>query len=302
MREPLISVVIPVYNRADALRRTLKSVLTQNYHHLEILVIDDGSDIDISSVMKELDDHRLYYHKLEHTNANVARNFGIDNSQGAYIAMLDADDLWMENHVTSCLDKLLESGADGIYGSLVLRNIANQTEKNVMVRPVAKNETMINYLLSTGYGAQTSTLFMTAESIKDIRWNPVLERHQDYDFVIRYSKKYRLAAKSEPTAIYISGEPKQVKINFQSCIQVIKENEEDISPSLYNSYHLNMLSLARHLNAPANVIKHYKQEATFYKEHLSYYRFLIIRQPGSGLEKFRCKLEYLFYILRTRVE
>ncbi|GHV16627.1 hypothetical protein FACS1894179_06690 [Bacteroidia bacterium] len=302
MIEPLISVVIPVYNRPDTLKRTLDSVVKQTYFNLEIFVVDDGSDLDIYPIIDELKDNRIFYHKLEHKNANVARNYGIEKSKGRYIAMLDADDLWLESHIEECLKTLQFSQADGLYGSLILKNINTGQERIASVRYLHKDETMIDYLLSMGYGAQTSTLFMTAESAESILWNPVLNRHQDYDFVVRYSKQYRLIPKTEPTVIYLLGESKELNIDFNSCIQVIRENEEDISPNLYTSYNMNMLLLARRQNAPIEIIEHYKKEATYYKEYISFYQFLIIKQPQTEEEQLKCKDEYISYISEIQLE
>ncbi|MDR3327202.1 MAG: glycosyltransferase family 2 protein [Prevotellaceae bacterium] len=298
-KPPLISVVIPVYNPGcEVLKNTLHSVVYQTYQNLEIWVIDDGSDTDISPIIKEIVDARIHYHKLPHENANVARNFGITKSTGQFIAFLDADDLWLENHIEDCWHTLKETSADGLYGSLILRNPVDYSEKTVFVRDTKKDETMIDYLLSSGYGAQTSTLFVHSESAKDIRWNPKLKRHQDYDFVVRYSKKYKLIPKSTPTVIYRLGN-KVPNIDFASCIRFIKENEDDISPAIYNRYCLNMLSLAKRKNEAAEIIRHYQKEATRYMEYLSYAQFLSIRHPRTKMELTKLKSEYLFHILKT---
>lgn len=302
MVKPLISVVIPVYNRPDALKRTLESVINQTYFNLEIFIVDDGSDIDIYPIIGELEDNRIFYHKLEHKNANVARNYGIEKSKGRYIAMLDADDLWMEKHIEECLKTLQFSQSEGLYGSLILRNMNTGQERTASVRSLREKESMIDYLLSTGYGAQTSTLFMTAQSVKSVLWNPELNRHQDYDFVVRYSKQYKLIAKTKPTVIYTLGEPKQLKIDFKSCIQVIRENEEDISPNLYTSYNMNMLLLARRQNAPIEIIEHYKKEATYYKEYISFYQYMKIRQPQTENDLQKCREEYISYISEIQIE
>jgi len=302
MIQPLVYIVIPVYNRPEALHRTLDSVVKQTYLDIEIIVVDDGSDIEIYPVIEKLNDKRISYYKLEHKNANVARNYGIEKSKGQYIAMLDADDIWLEDHIEDCIKTIEREQVDGLYGSLILKNMNTGQERIASVRPLHANETMIDYLLRTGYGAQTSTLFMTAESAKSILWDPELNRHQDYDFVVRYSKQYKLIPKINPTVIYTLGEPKQLTIDLKSCIKVIKDNEDDISPNLYYNYHLNMLSLAKHQNAPEGIREHYKTEATYYKEYISFYQFLMIRQPRTEEEQLRCKEEYLSYISEIEIE
>ena len=267
-KTPLISIVIPVYNRPETLKATLLSVINQTYSEIEIIVIDDGSETEIYPIIEELKDSRIVYFRLNHANANVARNFGMKNSHGDFIAMLDSDDLWLENHLESCLNLLIKEQADGLYGSLFLRNAITNHKQKVVARPLMKNETMIDYLLSTGCGAQTSTLFMTKESAISILWDGNLNRHQDYDFVIRYSKRYKLIAKTDPTVLFTTGQNKQKTINFESCIKVINDNKADISPMIYYNYSLNMLRDALSHGASDKVVEHYKKETTFYRKFI----------------------------------
>ena len=159
---PLVSVVIPVYNDAAKLEATLASVLCQAYSHLEVIVVDDGSVEDIEPVLKHIRDKRVRYYRLEHKNANVARNYGVAQSTGHYIAMLDADDLWAENHVEQCLSDMAKSNADGSYGGLIIRRRAGDSIVHAALP--RENESMMSYLLRMGYGAQTTKTCILASN------------------------------------------------------------------------------------------------------------------------------------------
>ncbi|WP_085535956.1 glycosyltransferase family 2 protein [Massilibacteroides vaginae] len=295
MKIPLVSVVIPVYNTPKLLEITLKSVINQTVTDVEILVIDDGSTVDIEFVINRINDNRIKYYKLEHTNANVARNYGIRKSVGRYIAMLDSDDLWCNNHLQECFE-LLQDNADGLYGSLILKKEDISQGKTFFVRALKQKETMVDYLLQNGYGAQTSTFFMTADSMKDILWDPKLKRHQDYDFVIRYSKKYKLIPKLNPTVIYTI-KKNITKIDFSSCICFIQRNKHNITPMNYLRYYVNMLILAKQYSENKHIITYYKNEASRYKELLSYAEYIAIVSPQNIYQKVKAKLSYLFSIL-----
>ena len=92
------SVIIPVYNRTDLLIRALHSVSEQTRRDLEIIVVDDGSNIDIGSVLAEFHDPRLrYLRHQERRGTSAARNTGIDEARGDYLAFLDSDDFWRAN-------------------------------------------------------------------------------------------------------------------------------------------------------------------------------------------------------------
>jgi glycosyltransferase involved in cell wall biosynthesis len=145
--KPLISVVIPVYNRRESLVHTIESVISQTYTNIEILIVDDGSEINLKPAIEQFNDIRIIYTKLDHTNANVARNYGIKHSKGEYIAMLDADDIWLKNHLENCLSTIRVTNSDGLYGSLTVKNKIINNEKNVIARHLKKGESMIDYLL-----------------------------------------------------------------------------------------------------------------------------------------------------------
>lgn len=89
---PLISVVIPTYNGEKTLLNMLFGVLNQTYSNLEVIVVDDGSENSVELFLQEkIHDDRIKVYRIEHSNANVARNFGIRKSKGEYIAMIDAE-------------------------------------------------------------------------------------------------------------------------------------------------------------------------------------------------------------------
>lgn len=295
MMSPLISIVVPVYNYPELLFGTLNSVINQNYQNFELLIIDDGSTVNIKHVIESFHDNRLKYFRIEHQNANAARNHGITNCNGQFVAMLDADDIWLPNHLSDCLSSIGKS--DGLYGGLIIDNIKNGDQSHFHVRDLNFNESMIDYLLTTGLGAQTSTLFLTANSVFDILWDQSLKRHQDYDFIIRYHKKYMLRSKKNITVIYRMNN-KPANIDFDSCIRFIKRNEDDISPIVYYKYHLDMLLRARQGNASHTIIEYYKNEATKYIEYISYFKYLSIIEPNTRLEEIKSIINYLIKITR----
>lgn len=93
MSPPLVSVVIPTYNRAALLCEAVDSVLQQTYRNIEIIVIDDGSTDDTAAAMQGYGD-RVRYSRRANAGVNAARNLGIKQSRGEFLALLDSDDLW----------------------------------------------------------------------------------------------------------------------------------------------------------------------------------------------------------------
>jgi glycosyltransferase involved in cell wall biosynthesis len=96
-KKPVVSVIIPTYNRAHYLTQAIQSVLDQSYQDFEIIVVDDGSTDNTREVMDSFKDPRLKYFYQENQGVCAARNNGINVSEGEYIYFLDSDDALLEN-------------------------------------------------------------------------------------------------------------------------------------------------------------------------------------------------------------
>lgn len=91
----VVSVIIPVYNRLPMMKEAIQSVLDQTYPHFEVVVVDDGSTENIREAVESFGDSRIrYLHKENSGRPAPARNVGIKNAEGKFIAFLDTDDLW----------------------------------------------------------------------------------------------------------------------------------------------------------------------------------------------------------------
>jgi len=98
MEQPLVSVILPTYNRAHCLAETLNSILSQTYKNLELIVIDDGSTDDTRQLIEQFNGNIRYYYQENHGVSN-ARNHGIRKVQGEFIAFADSDDTWSPNKI-----------------------------------------------------------------------------------------------------------------------------------------------------------------------------------------------------------
>jgi len=103
VRTSSVSVVIPAYNSARYIAQTIESVLKQSYRPFEIIVVDDGSTDDTRSVLEKYRDWIIYIHQ-ENAGEPAARNTGIRQARGDFIAFLDADDLWLPDKLKFQMD------------------------------------------------------------------------------------------------------------------------------------------------------------------------------------------------------
>lgn len=113
---PLVSVIIPAHNAGDFIIETLLSVINQTYQNLEIIVIDDGSQDQTPQIVKNFmkKDSRIMLLQQFNQGVAAARNLGIKNAKGEYIAPLDADDIWYPQKIEKQVKCFLE--ADNCVG------------------------------------------------------------------------------------------------------------------------------------------------------------------------------------------
>ena len=115
--EPLLSVIVPVYNSSQYLRRCIDSLMNQTYENLEIILVDDGSKDDSPGICDEyarLDMRIRVIHK-QNAGLGYARNSGLDMSTGAYVTFLDSDDFVDEKMYSSMMDELLREKAQAAF-------------------------------------------------------------------------------------------------------------------------------------------------------------------------------------------
>ena len=91
----LFSVVIPTYNRAGIIGKTIESILSQTYSNLELIIVDDGSTDNTREIVESYQDNRIRYFWKENEERSIARNFGINKAKGEYLSFLDDDDLYL---------------------------------------------------------------------------------------------------------------------------------------------------------------------------------------------------------------
>ena len=135
--EPLVSVIIPVYNVAPYLREALDSVIHQTYHSLQILIIDDGSTDGSSSICDEyLSDPRVIVIHQENRGLSNARNVGLDLMTGEYTAFLDSDDAFHPTFIESLFNIMIHNHSDIVVCKYSIHNTIGRITVNDQVGKV----------------------------------------------------------------------------------------------------------------------------------------------------------------------
>ena len=188
-----VSVIIPAYNNADLTIKTVKSVLTQTYENIEIIVVDDGSTDDTKNKLKLFGDGIHYIYK-QNGGACSARNVGIKQATGEYIAPIDCDDIFYPEKIAKsveCLEKKSDYGF--VYTDAYFINRDDNVISNHQIsnRPasgwIAPRLILKNFICN-------STVVIRKECFEEVGFfDETIFIPADWDMWLRVSEKYKVA-------------------------------------------------------------------------------------------------------------
>ena len=182
---PLVSVIICTYNRPEPLARALDSVLGQDVHDREVIVVDDGSDPPAVVPSHRAAEVRLI--RTEHRGVGAARAAGLDAARGQFIAYCDDDDEWKPNHLGILVDELIRHPDVAlVYGDSEW--VQEGTEPSVAYS-FDYDEAQLG---GSNFIFATDALHRAGPAREVGGFDPALHRHEDWDLWLRMSRKYRL--------------------------------------------------------------------------------------------------------------
>lgn len=201
---PRVSVLIPAYNAAGSIRRAVDSVLAQTYSDLEVIVVDDGSTDSTRDVLANYGD-RICYIYQENQERSAARNNGIRNARGEYIAFLDSDDYWLPTKLERQMALFDEHPETGLVYSLAYSIDANgrrlAISGAVPERAVDPLKTYCRLLLGNFIPGITPVIKRAC--CTSVGWFDVmLSQSEDWDYWLRVAQEHPVQAVAEPLACF----------------------------------------------------------------------------------------------------
>ena len=197
--EPLVSVVISTYHGVENIERAVKSVLSQTYPNIELIIVDDngeGTEAQIATynIIKKYDNIRYICHK-KNKNGSAARNTGIKTAKGEYVALLDDDDAYKPDKIAKQMTSMLEENESSLcYTGM---NIHYPDGRVVTVVQDSKGYLFKDVMLRKICG-QTSTLLFKKEAALSIGgFDESFNRHQDWEFLDRMAYKFKFTVVPE---------------------------------------------------------------------------------------------------------
>ncbi len=192
MKNPLVTIILPVYNGEKFIKQTLESLLTQDYKNIEIIVCDDGSNDSTADIIKSYGNQLIYLYK-ENGGCSSANNLAISRAKGELIAIANYDDLWREDKISKQVECYNETGASLIYTDHVYFSDNNFTFENVkprkhsVIKKLRKEEDALRALINMNFIACASTM-MTKKCLLDVGlYDESIPPVEDYDMWLRLS-------------------------------------------------------------------------------------------------------------------
>ncbi|MFC2491845.1 MAG: glycosyltransferase family 2 protein [Campylobacter curvus] len=170
--EPLISVVIPTFNRSELLKKALNSALAQSYENLEIIVTDDGADESAYEICKAVNDVRVKYFKnsAHAKSPNGNKNNGFDNATGEFVCLLDDDDELYESAIKECFE-CLSGGYACVFADAICEKDGVITDKIAGRSPYAQSGEMSKIDYHCGRISGEFFKLFSREFIEDFRFD-----------------------------------------------------------------------------------------------------------------------------------
>jgi glycosyltransferase involved in cell wall biosynthesis len=257
-----VSVVLPVHNRSDMLRRAIQSVINQTLKDWELIVVDDGSTDDSVAVARSFGDERIkVIERRENRGGNAARNAGVRAAQAPLVAFLDSDDTYLAEKLETVVAEFSRRpGLELLVDSFVKiqPSGARVTRENPVIND---RETFRKALFQRQLWKATPSITVKRETVLRTMFDETLRRLQDFDFLIRASASANCASTDQVLwvkywdANAISAQDNMIPAN----VELVRRHPEYLSVSDYRPglAYIVRLSLWRRLKKgdPAGMLR-----------------------------------------------
>lgn len=210
---PLVSVIIPTYNRRNTLKRCIDSVLKQTYRHFEIIIVDDCS---VDGTMEFLETEYgavadidiVYIRNDRNIGVSASRNVGVSHANGEYIAFHDSDDEWYLDKLEKQMERFVRCGENvgAVYSLFYTNGTGSEIYPPSDVEMTYKTGSVFHTLLINSLIGMITLLMRKSVFIEIGGFNEQLNSLVDYELTLRIAKKYEIELVDEVLAVAYKSE------------------------------------------------------------------------------------------------
>lgn len=196
----MFSVVIPLYNKRLSIRNTLQSVLDQTFENFEVIVVNDGSTDNSASIVEKFSDPRIRLIHQENQGVSAARNRGIQEARNEWIALLDGDDLWLEDQLATFAYMIKLFPEEKVFATSYIRsneNLPKKQDNSIEVIEDYFKRVVNGHFVWTGIMCIHNQVFKIVGD-----FNTKICRGEDLDQWARIGESYQYIKSKKVTALY----------------------------------------------------------------------------------------------------
>ncbi len=186
---PLISIIIPLYNKGKNIESTIASALSQNYKKIEIIIVDDGSTDNSADIVKAINDSRIRYFYKINGGVSSARNYGVQKANGEWVLFLDADDILLPNCLSTLYDVVLSCNQ---YLDVVAGNYYRVIGEKRKLYNNGKYQGIVpdnfKWYFFNKFSMRTGCVLIRKEIMDKYPFNESLSRYEDLELILRILK------------------------------------------------------------------------------------------------------------------
>ncbi len=246
--DPFFSIIIPAYNRAPTIGRAIRSCLRQSFADFEVIVVDDGSRDGTAEAVARCGDPRVSCVRQENRGASAARNRGVAEARGTFVAFLDSDDEFLDCKLATFHAAIVQAGPEATRTVWYSPLIFDRGQNNRMIKPeraIASGERVGDYLFAYDGMMQTSTLIIGRDLFLRVGFDETLRNLEDLDLCLRLESEAVAIRMLAPPLVVWHDDQRENRLSHTTTAEDVlawtTARRDRLSPRAYSGF------LARYL-------------------------------------------------------